>query len=82
MSKRPETKNLRMAIPEPYATLDSLYATVYALREAVQTLHAQRDESLGAVTYRDLVLLGVITESQIPKDGGFVRIVPLVSKVG
>jgi hypothetical protein len=76
---RPPTKNLRETIPEPIATVESLHATVMALREAVQTLNGQRDPMLGAVTFTDIVLKGWIEASEVPRDGGFVKHVPLVS---
>jgi hypothetical protein len=65
------------AIPEPVATVEALYATVLALREAVQTLNGQRDPMLGALTYQDAALRGWIKESEAPTDGGFLRSVPL-----
>jgi hypothetical protein len=63
-------KHTRTAIPEPYATIESLYATVLQLKEAVEVLQNQRGNSEdAAVAFRDLVALGVMTKHQIPKHG-------------
>jgi hypothetical protein len=63
-------KHHRTAVPEPYTTLESLYATVLALKEAVEVLQNQRGNSEdAAVVFRDLVALGVMNKHQIPKDG-------------
>lgn len=60
------------AIPQPYATVPSLVATAEALKEAVETLNGQREKTKinAAVTWDDLVQLGLIGPEQVPRNGG------------
>ena len=55
------------AIPEPQADVESLRQTVAALKQAVEVLIRQRKPVLaGAVTWGDLVDLGLINPDQVP----------------
>lgn len=56
------------AIPDPAANLDNLRDTALALKEGQEILTRQRgNRSLSAVTWEDLLRLGLVTVSQIPK---------------
>ncbi len=65
----PGRKNIRIAIPEPYETTASLRATAMATKEAVEILLGQRGNVLDeAITWGDLLALGIIKQDQVPKD--------------
>lgn len=54
-------------IPQPIADVNNLQVAASATKEAVEILTRQRgDRSLSAVTWQDLLALGLITASQIP----------------
>jgi hypothetical protein len=58
-------------IPEPYTNVDSLRATAMATKELVETLAGQRGHpNTVAVTWGDLLSLGLIKPEQVPKDIG------------
>jgi len=60
---------MRIAIPEPYQTVESLHATAMGTKEAVEILLGQRGNVLDeAITWGDLVALGIIKPDQVPKD--------------
>lgn len=70
MSKR----RTQVTIPEPYTNVESLRASVMALKELVESLAGQRgDRDDVAVTWSDLVAVGVIKPEQVPKDIGSNR---------
>lgn len=55
------------AVPEPVQTLESLRQTSAALKEGVEVLSGQRGTKLNAaVTWQDLIDLGLILASQVP----------------
>lgn len=57
-------------IPEPQATIQSHQATLMVIKEAVEVLTRQRkieQVSQSAVTWDDLVSVGLITRDQIPR---------------
>jgi hypothetical protein len=55
------------AIPNPSADPIALRSTGIALKETVETLTLQRGSPLNAaVTWQDLVNLGLITAAQVP----------------
>lgn len=67
MSKR----RPQATIPEPYQTLESLRATAMGTKELVETLAGQRGQAYdAAVTWQDLLNLGLIKPEQIPRDIG------------
>lgn len=54
-------------IPDPFKTLESLNATAVSTKELVETLAGQRGSQMdAAVTWGDLVDLGLITADQVP----------------
>lgn len=57
-------------IIDPAPTLESLYTTVQQLKQVIEILTAQRaaHQSVAAVTWDDLVSLGLIEPQQVPKD--------------
>lgn len=57
-------------IPEPTVDPVALLATVQALKIAVETLAGQRRGSreVSAVTWDELVRLGVVEQGQVPRD--------------
>lgn len=56
------------AIPDPELTLESVRNSVVALKEAVEVLTRQRQPiEAGAVTWQDLLDLGLIERVQIPR---------------
>jgi hypothetical protein len=56
------------AIPEPLAEINSVRDTSAALKETVEVLTQQRGvRSLSAVTWQDLLALGLIKVDQVPK---------------
>lgn len=63
------------AIPHPDATVLSMHQTLMQLVEAVQMLQGQRGSvSDCAVTWGELLALGLIKEDQIPTDVGDDRL--------
>jgi hypothetical protein len=61
----------QVSIPDPIATVESLHATVVALKELVETLAGQRNSQLDtAVTYEDLLHHGLIAPDQVPNFRG------------
>ncbi len=59
-----------MAIPDPQATIPSHQETLTAMKEVVDILAGQRrDDLVGrkAVTWDDLVALGLIQQDQVPR---------------
>lgn len=65
----------QVTIPTPVATLDSLHATAVATKELAETLAGQRglDQSDAAITWNDLVQLGLIQPDQVPGFRGLPR---------
>lgn len=62
-------KRPQQTIPDPYATLTSLQATVSAMKELVESMAGQRgglDDI--CVTWQELIDLGLIKEDQVPVD--------------
>lgn len=57
-------------IPDPARSVDGMFETVTTMKQAVETLAGQRRGSRGesAVTWQDLVDLGLIEVLQIPTD--------------
>lgn len=57
-------------IPDPNRTVDGMFETVLTLKQLAETLSGQRRGSRGqsAVTWDDLVELGLIEELQIPTE--------------
>jgi len=56
------------AIPEPVAEINSVRDTTAALKETIEVLTQQRGtRSFSAVTWEDLLALGLITPDQIPR---------------
>jgi hypothetical protein len=70
---RPDIKVRRdqVSIPEPYENLASLRSSAIATKELVEVLAGQRGQAYtAAVTWGDLVRIGLIKEDQIPRDVG------------
>lgn len=65
----------QVTIPEPIATMFSLQATALATKELVETMAGQRgiDMSDAAITWNDLVQLGLIQPDQVPGFRGLPR---------
>lgn len=58
----------KAAIPEPIAEINSVRATAAALKESVEVLQGIRgDRTTAAVTWDDLLNLGLITAAQLPR---------------
>jgi hypothetical protein len=56
------------AVPEPVAEINSVRSTCAALKEGQEILTRQRgDRTLSAVTWQDLLDLGLINPTQLPK---------------
>jgi hypothetical protein len=57
-------------IPDPARSVDGMFETVTTMKQAVETLAGQRrgSRSESAVTWQDLVDLGLIEALQIPND--------------
>ena len=69
-------KHAYPAIPEATDDPASLHQAVKALTEVVETLTGRRGPPQAtAVTYRDLVLMGLMAQQDVPKDGGPPRTV-------
>lgn len=55
------------AIPEPVAEIQSVRSTAAATKEGLEILTNQRGSNLlAAVTWQDLINLGLVTPAQIP----------------
>lgn len=55
------------AIPEPMPNLESMRASITALKQAIEILTRQRKPiTAGAVTWQDLLDLDLITPDQVP----------------
>jgi hypothetical protein len=62
-------------IPEPYEDVKSLRTTALATKELVETLAGQRGQAYDvAITWGDMLDLGLVTTEQVPKDIGSHRI--------
>lgn len=62
-------------IPEPYSTVPSLYAATTALKEGYEMLTGQRGGvSDCAVTWGDLLSLGIVKPEQVPPHVGSDRL--------
>jgi hypothetical protein len=57
-------------IPDPARSIDGMFETVTTMKQAVETLAGQRRGSRAesAVTWQDLVDLGLIEALQIPNE--------------
>lgn len=67
-------KRQQQTIPQPYLDVNSLHQTAVATKEVAEVLMGQRGSALdAAVTWGDLMDLGLITEDQIPRDVGQSR---------
>lgn len=56
------------AIPDPSSDVDSLRITALAVKEGLEIITRQRgDRGNSAVTWNDLLALGIVTAAQIPK---------------
>ena len=56
------------AVPDPQLTLESLHEVSKALKNNTEILTQQRLPKISsAVTWQDLLALGLITASQVPK---------------
>lgn len=61
----------QVSVPEPYETLSSLRSTALALKELTEVLAGQRGSANdAAVTWGDLVALGLIKQDQVPTNVG------------
>jgi len=66
---RVKTRRDIVTIPEPYQDLAALYRTCTALKQATDTLTGQtREIGERAVTWNDLLRLGVVTPPDLPQD--------------
>ena len=64
----------QVTIPEPYNDVDSLRASVMAIKELVEMLAGQRGDPVNvAVTWDDLLRLNWITMGKVPRDIGSDR---------
>jgi hypothetical protein len=67
-------KRVQMTIPEPYETLASLRTSVLANKELTEVLAGQRGNSDdAAVTWGDLLDLGIVKPEQVPPNVGSGR---------
>ena len=70
-------RQVQVTIPQPYEDVASLYRSVIALKELVETLAGQRGQALDvAVTWQDLLDLNWIKYEDIPYDIGSHPIQP------
>lgn len=70
-------KRKQASIPEPYEDVKSLRRTAEATKELLETLAGQRGQAYdAAVTWGDLLDLGVIKPEQVPRDIGSKPIKP------
>ena len=64
----------QVSIPEPNENLPSLRSVAVATKELVETLAGQRGDPRDvAVTWGDLINLGLVTKQDIPRDIGSNR---------
>ena len=64
----------QMTVPEPYENLSSLRSTALATKELVEVLTGQRGQAADiAVTWGDLIDLGLIKPDQVPSYIGIYR---------
>lgn len=64
-------KQTQVTIPQPNEDVPSLYRTVLATKELVETLAGQRGQAYDvAVTWQDLLNIGWIRKEEIPYDIG------------
>jgi hypothetical protein len=64
----PTNNRQAMAVPHPQATVESLQASVIALKEVVEVLMQQRGHSDNwAVTWADLIRAGIVKPDQVPR---------------
>lgn len=69
------SKRTQITIPEPYETVQSLRAVALVTKEACETLMGQRGSPIDvAVTWGDLINLGLIKKEQVPPDVGSHRL--------
>jgi len=62
-------------IPHPDANLAAIHASLVAAIEAVEMLQGQRGSAYDcAVTWGDLIVLGLVQEGDIPPDVGADRL--------
>jgi hypothetical protein len=66
----PRKKAMRtVTIPQPHENLASLHTVALATKEAIEVMQGLRGDHLDrAVTWRDLVRLGVVTKPDFPQD--------------
>lgn len=65
------SRRTQQTIPEPYEDVRSLRTAAMANKELTETLAGQRGlPTDAAVTWGDLVRLGLIQPTQVPKDLG------------
>ncbi len=63
------------AIPQPESNIASMHATLVPMKEAVDMLQGATGTAYDcAVTWGDLLQLGLITKEQIPHDVGAYRL--------
>lgn len=68
---RPARRRDQVTIPEPYEDVASLRATAMANKELTEMLAGQRGQPLdAAVTWGDLLRMGLIKQEQVPTDIG------------
>lgn len=68
-------KRQLVGINHPELSLNSVQVTALQLKEAVEMLQGQRGSAYDcAVTWGDLLVLGLIKEDQIPHDVGADRL--------
>ena len=64
-------RRTQATIPEPYENMGALRATAAATKELVEGLAGQRGGPTDiAVTWADLIDLGLIKEEQVPEEFG------------
>lgn len=67
-------RRTQATVPEPYENVSSLRASVMALKELVEGLAGQRGGPVDiAVTWGDLIDLGLIKPEQVPEEFGSYR---------
>lgn len=67
LQRRSLKKRVQATVPEPLEDVKSLRASVMGLKELAETLAGQRGQAYDfAVTWGDLIDLGLITEQQLP----------------
>lgn len=63
-------KKSKATVPEPTETFDGLRASVMGLKEIAEVLDGQRGNMLdAAVTWQDLVDLGIVSPVNVPRRG-------------